>query len=124
MLRATQADKLKANLVPYNRINQGRSLTERECAHGSTAVAPGEMLIANSKGSPKAAITGAGPYKSLGSFRTANVKLHLTPAMTLPPFPEDIPTHPLLVVDYQKLVEDDAAEIEQFWHAATTLGFW
>ena len=44
--------------------------------------------------------------------------------MSLPPFPEDVPTHPLLVVDYQKLLEDDAAEIEKFWHASTTLGFW
>jgi len=44
--------------------------------------------------------------------------------MSLPPFPEDVPTHPLLVVDYQKLVEDDPAEIETFWLAATSLGFW
>ena len=44
--------------------------------------------------------------------------------MSLPPFPEDIPAHPLLVVDYQKLVEDDADEVDKFWHAATTLGFW
>jgi hypothetical protein len=45
-------------------------------------------------------------------------------AMSLPPFPEDIPTHPLIVIDYQKLLEDDAVEIEKLWQAATTLGFW
>lgn len=44
--------------------------------------------------------------------------------MSLPPFPKDIPAHPLLVIDYQKLIANDEAEIEEFWRAATTLGFW
>ncbi|KAJ3552761.1 hypothetical protein NM688_g3982 [Phlebia brevispora] len=42
----------------------------------------------------------------------------------LPPFPEDIPTHPLLVIDYQLLKEGDEAEISRLWDAATTIGFW
>ena len=29
---------------------------------------------------------------------------------TLPPFPEDVPTHPLLVIDYNKLKAGDKAE--------------
>jgi hypothetical protein len=44
--------------------------------------------------------------------------------MTIPPFPEDVPTHPLLVVDYQKILEDDEAEIEKLWQGATSIGFW
>jgi isopenicillin N synthase-like dioxygenase len=43
---------------------------------------------------------------------------------TLPPFPEDIPTHPLLVVDYALIKAGDQQEIEQLWKAATELGFW
>ena len=29
---------------------------------------------------------------------------------TLPPFPEDVPTHPLLVIDYERLKAGDQAE--------------
>ncbi|KAF7790904.1 hypothetical protein EIP86_001862 [Pleurotus ostreatoroseus] len=42
----------------------------------------------------------------------------------IPPFPEDVPTHPLLVIDYQLLKSGDANEINRLWEAATTLGFW
>ncbi len=44
--------------------------------------------------------------------------------LTLPPFPEDVPTHPLLVVDYQLIEKRDQAEIDKLWKAATELGFW
>jgi len=44
--------------------------------------------------------------------------------MNLPPFPADVPTHPLLVVDYQKLLANDEAEIEKLWEGATSIGFW
>ena len=44
--------------------------------------------------------------------------------VNLPPFPEDVPTHPLLVVDYDLLLTRDEAEIEKLWKAATELGFW
>ncbi|KAI1781594.1 Clavaminate synthase-like protein [Ganoderma leucocontextum] len=44
--------------------------------------------------------------------------------LTLPPFPEDVPTHPLLVVDYQLIEKRDEAEIDKLWKAATELGFW
>ncbi|KAH9928942.1 Clavaminate synthase-like protein [Fomitopsis serialis] len=43
---------------------------------------------------------------------------------TLPPFPENVSTHPLLVVDYELLKAGDQEEIDKFWKAATTLGFW
>ncbi|KAG5652860.1 hypothetical protein H0H81_003359 [Sphagnurus paluster] len=46
------------------------------------------------------------------------------PSATLPPFPDDIPTHPLLVVDYDLLKARDEAEIDRLWEAATKLGFW
>ncbi|KAJ7623875.1 hypothetical protein DFH06DRAFT_757888 [Mycena polygramma] len=41
-----------------------------------------------------------------------------------PPFPEDVPTHPLLVIDYELIKAGDKHEIERLWTAGTTLGFW
>ncbi|KAI0686229.1 Clavaminate synthase-like protein [Earliella scabrosa] len=41
-----------------------------------------------------------------------------------PPFPDDIPTHPLLVIDYQLIRESDENELNRLWKAATELGFW
>jgi hypothetical protein len=46
------------------------------------------------------------------------------PSIHLPDFPEDIPTHPLLAVDYSLLVAGDRSEIDTLWDAATNLGFW
>ena len=44
--------------------------------------------------------------------------------LNLPPFPDDVPTHPLLVIDYELLTKRDEAEIEKLWKASTELGFW
>ena len=41
-----------------------------------------------------------------------------------PPFPEDVPTHPLLVIDYTLIKQGDVNEIDRLWEAGTTLGFW
>ncbi|EMD41145.1 hypothetical protein CERSUDRAFT_111710 [Gelatoporia subvermispora B] len=41
-----------------------------------------------------------------------------------PPFPEDMETHPLVVVDYQLIKAGDKEEAEKLWTAATQLGFW
>lgn len=46
------------------------------------------------------------------------------PGTTLPPFPNDVPTQSLLVIDYERIKVDDQAEIERLWEAATTFGFW
>lgn len=46
------------------------------------------------------------------------------PGTTLPPFPDNVPTHPLLVVDYELIKKEDPAEIDKLWKAATELGFW
>ncbi|VDC01153.1 unnamed protein product [Peniophora sp. CBMAI 1063] len=46
------------------------------------------------------------------------------PVPTIPPFPDDVPVVPLLVIDYKRIVERDEAEIERLWEAATKLGFW
>ncbi|RPD55162.1 Clavaminate synthase-like protein [Lentinus tigrinus ALCF2SS1-6] len=43
---------------------------------------------------------------------------------TFPPFPDDVPTHPLLVVDYELIKAGDQGETEKLWEAATQLGFW
>ncbi|KAG5335519.1 hypothetical protein C0989_001181, partial [Termitomyces sp. Mn162] len=45
------------------------------------------------------------------------------PALTLPAFPEDVPTHPLLIIDYQLISARDSHEIDRLWEAATQLGF-
>ena len=41
-----------------------------------------------------------------------------------PSFPDDVPTHPLLVIDYQLVLTGDKEETEKLWKAATELGFW
>ncbi|KAI0346723.1 Clavaminate synthase-like protein [Trametopsis cervina] len=46
------------------------------------------------------------------------------PGLTYPPFPEDIPTFPLLVIDYELVKQGDQAEVDRLWGAATQLGFW
>ncbi|KAF5352831.1 hypothetical protein D9756_006287 [Leucocoprinus leucothites] len=46
------------------------------------------------------------------------------PALSFPPFPDDVPTHPLLVIDYALLKSRDPQEIDRLWEAATKLGFW
>jgi len=46
------------------------------------------------------------------------------PALSFPPFPEDVPTHPLLIIDFALLKERDPQEIDRLWEAATKLGFW
>ncbi|KAI0640625.1 Clavaminate synthase-like protein [Trametes meyenii] len=43
---------------------------------------------------------------------------------TYPPFPEDVSTHPLLIVDYELVKHGDEDEMEKLWQAATKLGFW
>lgn len=40
------------------------------------------------------------------------------------PFPNDLPTHPLLVVDYNLVKANDERELNKLWQAATQLGFW
>jgi hypothetical protein len=45
------------------------------------------------------------------------------PGLALPPFPEDVPTAPLLVIDYASLKAGDEQEIDKLWKAATELGF-
>ncbi|CCL98642.1 uncharacterized protein FIBRA_00644 [Fibroporia radiculosa] len=47
------------------------------------------------------------------------------PGLTsFPAFPDDVPTHPLLVVDYELIKTGDQDEIDKLWDAATHLGFW
>ncbi|KAL5526725.1 hypothetical protein ACEPAF_8450 [Sanghuangporus sanghuang] len=46
------------------------------------------------------------------------------PGLTLPPFPDNIKTHPLLVIDYELVKAGDLEEIDKLWKAATELGFW
>ncbi|KAJ7190098.1 Clavaminate synthase-like protein [Mycena pura] len=45
-------------------------------------------------------------------------------ATNLPAFPDDVPTHPLLVIDYALIKAREPDEIERLWTAATKLGFW
>lgn len=41
-----------------------------------------------------------------------------------PPFPDNVPAHPLLVLDYRLLEAGDEEEIAKLWKASTELGFW
>lgn len=44
--------------------------------------------------------------------------------VNLPPFPEDVSTVPLLVIDYDLIKQHDESEIDKLWKAATEFGFW
>jgi len=46
------------------------------------------------------------------------------PGSTLPPFPNDVRTHPLLIIDYELIRAGDVEEVNRLWEAATTIGFW
>ncbi|KAI5118663.1 hypothetical protein M0805_001036 [Coniferiporia weirii] len=46
------------------------------------------------------------------------------PGIANPPFPDDVSTHPLLIVDFQLIKAGDTEEIDKLWKAATELGFW
>ncbi|KAF8638394.1 hypothetical protein AX17_002237 [Amanita inopinata Kibby_2008] len=46
------------------------------------------------------------------------------PTTTYPPFPDNIPTHPLLAIDYGLIKARDPAEVDRLWQAGTKLGFW
>ncbi|KAF4586406.1 hypothetical protein EYR38_010682 [Pleurotus pulmonarius] len=46
------------------------------------------------------------------------------PGATFPPFPDDVPTQPLVIVDYALVKAGDQAEIDVLWNAATEKGFW
>ncbi|KAJ3728667.1 Clavaminate synthase-like protein [Lentinula raphanica] len=46
------------------------------------------------------------------------------PVPAYPEFPANVPSHPLLVVDYDLIKKGDKEEIDVLWKAATTLGFW
>ena len=66
-------------------------------------------------------------YISRGSggwFRHWQLFRDMPGLTTLPPFPHDIPTHPLLVIDYQLIRAGNNEEIDKLWKAATELGFW
>jgi hypothetical protein len=41
----------------------------------------------------------------------------------LPPFPEDVPTAPLLRISLTKLTQGDSGEIDRLWQACRELGF-
>jgi isopenicillin N synthase-like dioxygenase len=47
----------------------------------------------------------------------------MTSHHTLPPFPSDVPTAPLVTLDLPKLLADDQAESAAFFQAAQELGF-
>ena len=46
------------------------------------------------------------------------------PGTTLPPFPDDVQTHPLVVIDFGLIKAGDSDEIDRLWDAGTSLGFW
>ena len=57
-------------------------------------------------------------------MRLSSPKFAMPGLTSIPPFPQDVPTHPLLVVDYQLVKAEDVNEVNKLWKAATELGFW
>lgn len=48
----------------------------------------------------------------------------LTLTSSSPLFPEDVPTHPLVVIDYELVASGNHREIDNLWKAGTEFGFW
>ncbi|KIJ46828.1 hypothetical protein M422DRAFT_122242, partial [Sphaerobolus stellatus SS14] len=46
------------------------------------------------------------------------------PILAPPPFPDNVPTHPLRIINYQLIKAKDEKEIESLWEAAKSLEFW
>ncbi|KIJ24587.1 hypothetical protein M422DRAFT_274584 [Sphaerobolus stellatus SS14] len=46
------------------------------------------------------------------------------PMLAIPPFPDNVPTHPLRVIDYQLIKAQNEKEMESLWEAAKSLGLW
>ncbi|KAI6008603.1 hypothetical protein EDC04DRAFT_2964511 [Pisolithus marmoratus] len=46
------------------------------------------------------------------------------PSISLPVFPDGIPIHSLLAINFELLKVDNQAEIDCLWEATVTLGFW
>ncbi|EIM87631.1 Clavaminate synthase-like protein [Stereum hirsutum FP-91666 SS1] len=46
------------------------------------------------------------------------------PGTTFPPFPDDVATVPLLIIDYELIKTGNVKEIDTLWNAATQIGFW
>ncbi|KAG2370232.1 hypothetical protein BDR07DRAFT_1447154 [Suillus spraguei] len=46
------------------------------------------------------------------------------PGSVLPLFPNDVSTHPLLIIDHELIKAGDVEEVNQLWEATTTIGFW
>ncbi|KIL71141.1 hypothetical protein M378DRAFT_64952 [Amanita muscaria Koide BX008] len=44
--------------------------------------------------------------------------------MSYPPFPDNVPTHPLFIIDYELIQARDELELDRLWEAGTKLGFW
>lgn len=58
----------------------------------------------------------------VGTTLIRNLALAMTTVP--PPFPADVSSHPLLIVDYQLVENGNPKEIDKLWEAATQLGFW
>lgn len=46
------------------------------------------------------------------------------PGTTFPPFPDDVATVPLLIIDYELIKTGNVKEIDTLWNAAPQIGFW
>ncbi|KAI6157100.1 hypothetical protein BKA82DRAFT_994494 [Pisolithus tinctorius] len=46
------------------------------------------------------------------------------PGITLPAFPDNVPTHSLPTIDFELVKAGNQAEIDHLWEAAVTCGFW
>lgn len=73
---------------------------------------------------PESAHSRVGPSRTISSVQGRPSRRSLSAAMIAPPFPDDVPTHPLFVIDYSLILQDDEEEKGRLWDAATQLGFW
>lgn len=62
----------------------------------------------------------APPAEFVANHQKENAELSFS---DLPPFPDNIPTAPLLRISLKKLLDQDASEIDKLWKASQELGF-
>lgn len=85
-----------------------------------TALVPSGRCVSRSALVRRA--TPLSPSSPIGSQPASPIGVQTT--SLFPPFPDNVPTHPLIVVDYERIRAGHSVEIDRLWQAATTLGFW
>ncbi|KAL1752676.1 hypothetical protein FB107DRAFT_219450 [Schizophyllum commune] len=91
----------------------------------STHWFPSAFARSNRSGAHARAFSSSSVIRRATPLSAASTAVFPSPSPpSYPPFPTDVPTHPLIIIDYERIRAGDSAEVDQLWKAATTIGFW